>query len=364
MRWNLRIPLTLAGALAAATLGAPASVSAAPAAAVQVVSAAQAAVVSTSSSSEDVLFRGTDSSLQHAYTRDGGVTYHRDSLGGLITSEPGAVVQAGTSPRIDVFVRGTNGYLYQKYYSAGWSEYKYLGAQMAGSPSAVSWAPGRLDVFYVAPHGNLGHGWYDGAWHFQSLITPGVTVRGHPAAVSYTSGALDVFYRGSDDALHHAYYNSTSGGWQYVSLGGGMVGDPAVAVQTSAGSPVQMRVYIHGTNGAPYVNSLSGTTSSGYTGLAGLLGSDPVATSWSGRFDLLGSGTDGYMYQWTSTGSGYSSPRRAAGPLNGTPAAIVPATGRIDVYYRGPNNALLHVAYTASTNTWTTPQYLGNGFAS
>lgn len=361
-----QLPVVLATALATASglaLGSPAAAaSAAPAATAGSIPGAQAAVVSTSAASQDVFFRGSDQSVQHSFTRNGGVTYHRSSLGGAITAQPAVVARAQPALRYDLFVRGTNGYLYHNFYSAGWRGFQYLGVRLGGTPTAVSWAPGRLDAFYVSATDNLGHTWYDGAWHTESLVTPGVTLGGHPVAVSYAVGALDVFYRGSDGALHRAYYNSTSGGWRYVNLTGQILGDPAVTAQLSGGT-AQIRVFVRGVTGAPYVNTITGATSAGYTRLGGALGSDPAATSWTGRFDMVAAGTDANLYQWTSTGGAYSAPRRAATGLNGTPAAISPATGRIDVYYRGPNKALLHVTYSAANNTWSTPQFLGGGFS-
>jgi Repeat of unknown function (DUF346) len=72
--------------------------------------------------------------------------------------------------RLDIFVVGTDGALYHKWWDGlAWgpsvTDYERLGGVCVGSPAAVSWAPDRLDVFVVGTDLALYHKWWDGsAW--------------------------------------------------------------------------------------------------------------------------------------------------------------------------------------------------------
>jgi hypothetical protein len=81
-----------------------------------------------------------------------------------IASGPG--VCSWASGRLDVFVRGTDGALYHKWYDGNWSDYEQLGANpIAGDPAAVSWGNGRIDAFVRGTDDTLYLKWYDGNWH-------------------------------------------------------------------------------------------------------------------------------------------------------------------------------------------------------
>jgi hypothetical protein len=59
-----------------------------------------------------------------------------------------------------VFVRGTDNRLYQQAWNntTGWSGWtKMVGGVVAGDPAAVSWSPGRIDVFARGTDNALRH---------------------------------------------------------------------------------------------------------------------------------------------------------------------------------------------------------------
>ena len=100
---------------------------------------------------------------------------------------------------------------------------------MAGNPTVVSWAPGRLDIFCRGLDGAVNHKWWDGAsWgpsaaDWQSL---GGVTEGDPTCVSWAPDRLDIFARGQDGACYHKWWDGTSWGpsvsdWQNL---GGQVG--------------------------------------------------------------------------------------------------------------------------------------------
>jgi len=129
-----------------------------------------------------------------------------------------AAVSWGTTTRVDVFVRGSNGAVYQRTYN---------GAGLAGTLSAgnslltrdrcrfmVSRSSRRL---CRSTNGALYHKWWNGAtWSaWESL---GGTLTASPAAASPSTGVVDVFARGSDGAVWQRAYNH---GWSsWTSLGG------------------------------------------------------------------------------------------------------------------------------------------------
>ena len=131
-------------------------------------------------------------------------------LGGVCTSSPAAVSMNYSYLRIDVFVRGSNGALYHKYYQNGWSGWGSLGGQLAPGtgPAVASWSAGRLDVFVEGTDGALWHKWWNGAtWSgWQSL---GGKLTSSPAATSNAANNIYAFARGTDGAVWQKYWNGS-----------------------------------------------------------------------------------------------------------------------------------------------------------
>jgi hypothetical protein len=152
-----------------------------------------------------------------------------DSLGGVCTSSPAAVSPWNSSTfSVDIFVRGSNGALYWKYYQNGWSNWKSLGGQVASGtgPAAASWSPSRLDVFVEGTNGALYHKWSTNSgttWsNWENL---GGKLTASPAATFDTvapyppANSVYVFVRGTDGAVWQKYWKDSKwSNWQ--SLGG------------------------------------------------------------------------------------------------------------------------------------------------
>ncbi len=237
---------------------------------------------------------GTDHALYQQWSDNGVQSPSWVNLGGYLTSGP-----AATSPGngvIDVFVRGTNGALYERTTTNGgatWSSWASLGGQIpAGtSPAVSSWSSGRLDLFVQGMDGALYHKSYSGsAWSAWENL--GGKLTSSPAATSPGNGVIDVFVRGTNGAL---YQRSWTGSWSnWASLGGQI---PA--------------------------------------------GTSPAASSWgSGHLDLFVQGMDGALYHMSATGSAWSAWENLGGKLTSSPAATSPGTGQIDVFVCGTDGAL------------------------
>jgi hypothetical protein len=96
-----------------------------------------------------------------------------DSMGGALSSSPG--VASWGENRLDVFVRGTDNALYQRFFvggpgGSGWSDWVYHGGDLHSTPDAVSWGPGRVDVFFRGVDGGLWQRYFESGWQgWQSL---------------------------------------------------------------------------------------------------------------------------------------------------------------------------------------------------
>ena len=223
----------------------------------------------------EVVTRASDGTPLRQFRDSAGRWSRTMSLGGRLTSKPAAVsMEAG---RMDVFGRGGEGQLVQKYTEDGrWSPWTHLGGRFTGAPAVASWGPGRLDVFARGTDGTLVHKWFSGGrWsHWESL---GGQLASAPTAVSMSPGRLDVFARGTDGALKHIYY--PGGAWsRWASLGGVLYSEPA-AVTTGAG---KLDILVRGGDGALRLKSyVRGRGWSGYSALPGAVRSGPGAVALS-----------------------------------------------------------------------------------
>ncbi|MDX6602620.1 MAG: hypothetical protein QOF13_1822, partial [Solirubrobacterales bacterium] len=171
----------------------------------------------------DVVVRSPDSSLRYTARVNGvwnkGWTY----LGGSLTSAP--VLVSPQPGRLDVFACSYDGTVAHRTLASGvWGEWEALGA--GGSPAhcdgldAVSWAPGRLDVF-VRDGGNVYQRSYSAsAWGgWSTIASPGnFAVSSLPSVVSRKEGDLLLFVRnGTSDLELRRFSKGAWGAWE--SLG-------------------------------------------------------------------------------------------------------------------------------------------------
>jgi hypothetical protein len=147
----------------------------------------------------DVYLRGTDNALWHKAS-DNGTWGSWDSLGGGLTSDPGAV-SSGPN-RADVFVRGTDNQLWHRSWNGvAWQAWEPLGGVLASGPDPASCASGHLDVFAIGTDGQLWRKGFNGAsWGVWQPLG-GMWTAGIGAVCNPGSGAIDVYTRGTDTSL-------------------------------------------------------------------------------------------------------------------------------------------------------------------
>ena len=161
-----------------------------------------------------ILFgEGTNHALW--YTTGSGTTWSSwASLGGSLTSAPGAVFR-GSASVYAVFVRGTNGAVWARdHSSAGWGAWHSDGGNLYGgtAPSAayfgtITWllVTGTNKQLYVAEAGLTGFSPAGG----QTTSTPALTT---------APGAIVGFVRGTNSVAYFHRFQSTTPGW--ISMGG------------------------------------------------------------------------------------------------------------------------------------------------
>ena len=155
---------------------------------------------------------GTDNNLYHMSVVNGKQSGW-ENLGGYLTSSPAAASPG--SGRVNVFVRGSDGAVYQRYWpnAGSWSNWTSLGGQIpAGTgPAASSWGSGRLDLLVQGMNGALYHKSYSGSTWSSWENLGGYLTASPAAATAPGSKIIDVFVRGSDNGLWQKTYNN--GGW-------------------------------------------------------------------------------------------------------------------------------------------------------
>ena len=269
-----------------------------------------------------------------------------------ITSSPAVTAQNANS--FNLFVNGTNGSLWYKYWTGTtWAAPTSLGGNVTSSPAATSRAPGYLDVFARGSNGalwsenttNNGTSW-NGWYQIGGQLAPGTG----PAADARGTNSLDVFVQGTNQVLYYTHWNGAT--WSaWASLGGALTSSPAATSPTSG----VIDVFVRGTDGAIWEKTTTngGSSWSNWASLGGQIasGAGPAASSWNpSRLDVFVEGTNGAMYQKTWTGSSWSGWQSLGGVLTSSPAATSPSPGTIDVFVLGSDNGLWQKSY--SNGAW------------
>jgi hypothetical protein len=263
-----------------------------------------------------------------------------------------------------------------------WNGPESLGGRPYGGPlSAVSWAPGRLDIFSVdADDGTLQHWWFDphsGWGNNQRPESLGGNLDG-PAlsAVSWAPGRLDIFGVDTNDrTLQHWWFDPQSG-WgnnqRPESLGGRLIGAALSAVSWAPG-----RLDIFGVDGNDvslqhwWFNPQSGWGNNQRPeSLGGRLSVDSLsAVSWApGRLDIFGMDAIDYALQHWWFDNGWGNNKK---PENGFGSNLSPPglstvcwqAGRLDIFGVGTDNTLQHWWFENGWGNNKKPESLGGRVA-
>ena len=269
---------------------------------------------------------------------------------GVVVSSPDAAAVRGAE-RVDVVVRGTNGFYWTYWTGTGWTGWAPLGSPSSGAdgdPAVVSWAPGRLDVFVRgANDGKLWQKFTDnGGASWSDWLKPvgddGVLASA-PEVSSRDRGLLDVFVRGTDGNVYQRWWDG--GRWNdfWVSHGqppSGTKGEPGTASQDVGHSDL----FVRGGDDKLWQRAWNGQGWSSWfqpVGNNGTLASPPEATSWGpGNLLVFVRGTDNGMYALRYSGSwgGWTRIGGLGDVTENTPGATSRGPNRYDMFVRGTDS--------------------------
>ena len=254
---------------------------------------------------------------------------------------------------LDLFVQGTDGQLYEKYTTNGgssWTSWQSLGAPLGGkltsSPAATSPASGVINVFVRGSDGALwqrtttngGASW--SAW----ASIGGQLASGTGPAVCSQGSRLTSLYRAPTTSSTIRSGTARPGrGWK--SLGGGLTTSPGVTSQANG----KIDVFVRGTDGAIWYREYLGNL---------LVWLDRSRRAGSLRHRTSGllmerrrhrrlraEGTDGVLDQRRGPARRGPSGNPSAENSTSSPAATSPASGVINVFVRGSDNAVWEKSY-------------------
>ena len=253
--------------------------------------------------------------------------------------------------------------------AAGVAEIEMLdGAEaLPESPAAISWGPGRMDVFMRSSYDSVRHRYFDassGTWSsWEELFG---FVRGEPAVASLGVGHLDVFARDAQNNLQHrVFMNGQWSDWQPLgeSPGGPLASAPAVV----SWGPGRLDVFARGSDNTLQHKTFAYGNWSYWESLGGSLTSAPSVASWGqGHFDVYIRGTDARIYHKWFLNGGWSGWEFVSGwKTTSAPAAESWGPGHVEVFYRDRTSgsfpdltALFHKRF--SNGGWSSSESLGN----
>lgn len=261
-------------------------------------------------------------------------------LGGTWPANLAALVSS--SGPIYAFAVGTGGRLYDNaLHGSTWSGWKTMvstSAVLQGKPAAVQDHHGTIRVYVRGTNGSL----------YETHLPPGGTWTGlwkmggvfpySPAAFVGSSGYVWVFEVGTNRVLY-ARYLPPGGSWSAWSpVTSRATGVPAV-VQDGTGT---LRVYLRGSDWA--LHALRRPPASGWSSASSLGGrfrDGPAALVSGGYVWAFEIGTGGVLYErHLVPGGSWSGWGRVTSGVAGVPAVVRDHTGTMRIYLRGSDSAL------------------------
>jgi murein DD-endopeptidase MepM/ murein hydrolase activator NlpD len=234
-----------------------------------------------------------------------------------------------------------------------WGIWHVLGSgpAMQTAPVAGLNVDGRAEAVAVGYEGVVYHTWQPAwpAWTSLAPLPSGVTFAGQPALTRNFDWRLEVFVRGSDGGYWHAWQLFAGGGWSgWSSLGGSFASDPTVAENAGDG-----HLEVFGRSAAGSVLHTWFSLGQGWSGWYGLgpgtfSSKVTVARNAAGTLEVFALRADGGLsHQWQVSGQGWSGWTDVGGPAGGggwqgDPAVVANPNGTLEVFLRGPGDAIWH----------------------
>jgi hypothetical protein len=264
-------------------------------------------------------------------------------------AQPAAAVDSAGTVR--VFARSSTRSLETTSLPSGgsWSAFANLGGTWPADPAALAEPNGDTQVFAVGLTGNLYVNTLSGgSWSGWGSL--GGSYEGTPAAVQDQSGSIRVFVRGTNGPMYEVEQLPGTSGWQTASLGGTWANDPAALAESNGGT----QVFAVGDTSNLYVDTLSGTTWSGWTDLQGSNQGVPAAAQdHSGTVWVFVRGALGALWEaHLPSGGTWSGLSNLGGSWRDNPAAMVGGGGDLWVFATGVTTNMYY-DLLAPGGTWS-----------
>lgn len=278
-------------------------------------------------------------------------------LGGQIRGVP-AVVNP-TADTIDIYVRGTDNRLWQKWWDGkkwhpsdtDWVMHDDGSFRLGSSPAVVANGANFRDVYARGQDGVVYHKFWDGK-KWNGWFGLGGQIKDAPAVVKPTSGTIDIYVRGTDDRLWQKWWDGkkwhpSDTDWHLHNDGGFRLGSAPAVVSNGANF---RDVYVRGQDGAVYRKFWDGKKWNGWFGLGGqIIGAPSVTKVNSSITDIYAHGMGDRLWQkawdgkkWIPSDSGWMMHNDGNFRLSAAPAVVSQGDKFRDVYGRGASGDVCH----------------------
>jgi len=255
------------------------------------------------------------------------------SIGGGVVGNPAEIV---FNNQLNVFVRGTDGIIYQNLQTqTGWTGWNPFGIQATSDP-VVTTFNNQLQLLVRGTDFAVWQRfeyWSGSSYLWSGWTSLGGQLYGTPAAASL-GGLFQIVVRGYDNALWQRSYNGARSAWG--SLGGILTSDPNPTLTVVNGA---LNVLLRGNDGTVYQNyeyqSGGGYAWSGWQPLYGSMVGTPNTAVAGGQFFVVVHWVDGTTWQrvWNSS-TGWGAWASLGGPTI-TSDAVLAVPGNVQLLVRG-----------------------------
>ena len=181
----------------------------------------------------DVFVRGPDNAIHHRSFTPATGWSGWDSLGGTFTSGPGAMYRQGGG-QVDVFGVGLNHELFHNSWNGQWSGWILLGCCVSGAPSAESPGPDTLDVWVRGTDSQLYQKYWTPTGGWSGFVPLGGSLTSTPEGTAWAGDRRDVFVRGPGSVIYDRVWTASTG-WGTFQRMPGVVGSAPAATALAPG---------------------------------------------------------------------------------------------------------------------------------
>jgi hypothetical protein len=294
------------------------------------------------------------------------------SVSGQTMAGTGPATTSGEAGAPVLFAVDTSGHVWWTDPESGGS-WSSIGGSATSSPAATTLSNGVIDVFVRGTNGALYENTaanYGASWSGWTSLDGHIASGTGPAACSWGAGRLDVFVQGTDGALYHKWSANSGATWSaWQGLGGKLSSSPAATCDVIVHPPANLiYVFVRGTDGACWYKEWTGTAWSSWKSLGGQLAPNtgPAAlgeyfnttnttTSYVHGYEVFVQGTDYQLWGqgYGEVGSAWSHLPACPEALSASSSAVVFSfDGHSEVFISTTGGNLMYCYATANGWEW------------